>query len=123
MPRTVVLLHTLPDGSSHFDWMIEVPGRPGLITFRCDKAPSRAPEFAAELLPDHRAVYLEYEGPVSGNRGKVERVAAGVWSDGDLHAATPSIVCDWGRGSVEYRGVPAAKGTLTFHTDSVGGES
>lgn len=32
---------------------------------------------AAEKLPDHRKIYLDYEGPVSGNRGHVHRVAAG----------------------------------------------
>ncbi len=28
-------------------------------------------------LPDHRREYLDYEGPVSGDRGHVRRVAAG----------------------------------------------
>jgi hypothetical protein len=31
----------------------------------------------AESLPDHRCVYLDYEGPVSGNRGYVKRCYAG----------------------------------------------
>lgn len=29
------------------------------------------------MLADHRAAYLSYEGPVSGDRGEVVRVAAG----------------------------------------------
>jgi hypothetical protein len=32
---------------------------------------------AAERLADHRAAYLEYEGPVSEGRGQVVRVAEG----------------------------------------------
>lgn len=28
-------------------------------------------------LPDHRAIYLDYEGPISGGRGEVTRVAGG----------------------------------------------
>jgi len=31
----------------------------------------------ATALPDHRKEYLEYEGPVSGNRGSVKRVDQG----------------------------------------------
>jgi hypothetical protein len=30
-------------------------------------------------LPDHRAFYLDYEGPVSGGRGEVLRVWAGYY--------------------------------------------
>jgi hypothetical protein len=28
-------------------------------------------------IEDHRAIYLTYEGPISGNRGEVKRVAGG----------------------------------------------
>jgi hypothetical protein len=34
----------------------------------------------AEQLPDHRKAYLEYEGPVSGNRGTVSR-----WEEGEFN--------------------------------------
>ena len=34
-------------------------------------------ECVAERLPDHRAAYLDYEGPISGNRGQVKQVASG----------------------------------------------
>jgi hypothetical protein len=33
----------------------------------------------AEALGDHRRDYLEYEGPVSGERGQVTRIDAGVF--------------------------------------------
>ena len=32
-----------------------------------------------EVLPDHRAMYLDYEGPVSNDRGTVKRIASGVF--------------------------------------------
>jgi len=35
---------------------------------------------AAEPLPDHRLMYLDYEGPLSNNRGVVTRVASGEFS-------------------------------------------
>ncbi|MCY2983369.1 MAG: hypothetical protein NTY15_06985 [Planctomycetota bacterium] len=31
----------------------------------------------AKQLPDHRAIYLTYEGPVSGNRGMVSQILKG----------------------------------------------
>jgi hypothetical protein len=34
---------------------------------------------AAENLADHRRAYLDYEGPLSGDRGNVARVAAGTF--------------------------------------------
>jgi len=86
--RWVLLLHELPDGSRHRDWMIERPGAgsgdgvQGLITFRVEAGedgnafPGSEP-FEGERLADHRAAYLEYEGEVSGGRGRVRRVASG----------------------------------------------
>ncbi len=63
VPRTVVLEHTLPDGSRHFDWLME-PAEPGpdatdedrsLLAFRLAArvdAPSIV-SFLAEAMPDH----------------------------------------------------------------------
>ena len=36
----------------------------------------------SESLPDHRLMYLDYEGPVSNNRGVVTRVASGEFTIG-----------------------------------------
>ena len=33
----------------------------------------------ARSLPDHRLAYLDYEGPLSGDRGEVRRVATGTY--------------------------------------------
>ena len=104
MLRTVVLEHTLPDGSAHFDWMIEHPDLPHerpLLTWRTADRPDRADAFVAEAINPHRALYLCYEGPLSGGRGHVRRVASGRaewihrhddsatvrirWSDGAIH--------------------------------------
>ncbi len=82
--HAVVLLHTLPDGTSHFDWLIEIPNRSDehrLRAFRTDSDPSLRHSgqlFHGEQLPDHRAHYLSYEGPISGDRGSVLQVACGV---------------------------------------------
>ena len=77
----VLLRHDLPDGSSHFDWLLERPSHPGLLTFRVQERIDRPEEgsgrFTATRLADHRRAYLIYEGPVSGERGSVTRVAEG----------------------------------------------
>jgi len=76
--RFVVLRHE-GVASPHYDLMVEVtPGSP-LITWRCDRWPIDAPT-ALTFLPDHRNAYLEYEGPVSGDRGYVARVETGTYT-------------------------------------------
>jgi hypothetical protein len=80
--RTVQLRHDLPDGSCHIDWMIarDPAGSLPLSAWRLarclhDVKPGESAPL--ERLPDHRPLYLDYEGPVSGNRGSVRREAAG----------------------------------------------
>lgn len=82
MGRWVLLKHDMPDGTWHYDWMLQRPGsgmNEPLITFRVNERPDdpRVWEMAAERLPDHRAAYLEYEGEVTGGRGRVRRIAQG----------------------------------------------
>lgn len=79
VPRFVILRHEMPAGSSrrsHFDLMFEIAG--GLRTWAVDRLPTAGgPPQAATPLPLHRIAYLDYEGPVSGRRGAVRRVATG----------------------------------------------
>lgn len=76
---TVLLRHDLPDGTGHFDWLLECPGREGLMTFRVseriDLPGCRG--FEAVRVADHRRAYLTYEGPISEGRGVVARAAQG----------------------------------------------
>jgi hypothetical protein len=74
--RYVVLHHTgVPD--PHFDLMIESkPGGP-LYTWRCPNNPVRAGVTAARRIANHRQAYLDFEGEISDNRGRVAPVAAG----------------------------------------------
>lgn len=78
--RTMVLLrHELPDGAFHFDWLIDAGAGRDLIAFRVLERFDRGEvvEFEAVRLEDHRRLYLEYEGPISRNRGEVTRVGRG----------------------------------------------
>ncbi len=76
MPRFVLLAHDHP--TPHFDFMLE--SGDALRTWRIDQIPAAKSQQAASPLPDHRLAYLEYEGPVSGNRGHVKRVDRGEYS-------------------------------------------
>lgn len=98
MPSRMVLIeHTLTDGSMHYDWMLHHPPENGsaapdhgladpgdndkvLLTFRVleriDK--DKVQTFTGDMLEPHRYKYLRFEGPVSGKRGSVRRVASGM---------------------------------------------
>jgi hypothetical protein len=77
MPRYVILEHDHP--SLHWDLLLERDGI--LSSWRLRVAPSMGEPFAAEESPPHRLLYLNYEGPVSGDRGRVTRWDGGncVW--------------------------------------------
>ena len=73
--RFVVLRHQgVPQ--PHFDLMIETTPGGALMTWRSLDWPITA-ETQLTRLGEHRRDYLEYEGPLSGDRGQVKRVAAG----------------------------------------------
>ena len=75
--RFVVLHHTgHPTEPDHYDLLVEADG--GLQTWRVMVAPDTvANECALQPLPHHRRDYLDYEGPVSNNRGRVRRHDSG----------------------------------------------
>lgn len=71
--RFVILTHDHP--FDHWDLMLEAGGVLRTWRLLCEPAPDRI--IGAEPLPDHRLHYLDYEGPVSGDRGTVTRWDAG----------------------------------------------
>ena len=71
--RYVILEHDW--NGLHFDLMIQWKGK--LKTWRLAE-PLQNGTQDIMALPDHRLEYLTYEGAVSGNRGTVKRVEAGV---------------------------------------------
>jgi hypothetical protein len=80
MPRFVVLLHETPPGSArstHWDFMLEQEGV--LRTWALAEEPRPGETIAAVELAVHRVAYLQYEGPVSGDRGSVTR-----WDEGEF---------------------------------------
>ena len=78
MARYVILRHDPPEQSSdavHWDFMIETG--PVLRTWALEAEPSVGRSISAAALPGHRLAYLDYEGPISGNRGNVTRCDKG----------------------------------------------
>ena len=81
MPRFVVLLHQLPANharATHWDFMLEEHGT--LRTWALARSPRRGIQIEAIQLPHHRLDYLDYEGPVSGDRGHVTHFDQGTFT-------------------------------------------
>jgi hypothetical protein len=77
MPRYVILEHDHP--VRHWDFMVEAGDK--LRSWRLAAAPGPGQVVPAEPAFDHRLLYLDYEGPVSGERGNVSRWDAGTFRD------------------------------------------
>ena len=76
MSRFVILRHDGPRGL-HFDFLLEVGQT--LKTWALPQPPTSGVEMTCQALPDHRLAYLDYEGPVSGDRGSVTRWDRGTY--------------------------------------------
>ena len=86
MLRFVILHHVLPAGSDradHFDLMLEPEAGGQLLTWELPEFPLIGKEYIVRQLAPHRPAYLDYEGPISGERGEVKRAAVGTcnWLD------------------------------------------
>src|SRR5947208_419106 len=76
MPRYVILEHDYP--TLHWDFLLEAGAVLRAWRLAAPPQPDRA--VPAEPSFDHRLVYLEYEGPVSGDRGCVRRWDSGTYT-------------------------------------------
>lgn len=112
MPRYVILRHETPPGAarpSHWDWMFERDG--ALVTWALEEIPHDKDGVAATALAPHRLAYLDYEGPVSGDRGVVTRWDLGNYS-GELSEHGPATLRLRGkRLSGELRIQPSTNGS------------
>lgn len=77
MPRFVVLWHDCLD--AHWDFLVEAGDV--LRAWRLRRGPLIDADVPADFSFDHRLLYLDYEGPISGSRGSVTR-----WDGG---------TCEW----------------------------
>jgi hypothetical protein len=76
MPRFVILQHDHPE--LHWDLMLQAGQT--LRTWRLAQAPGKPGEpIVATAIGEHRPIYLDYEGPLSGGRGCVVRWDKGTY--------------------------------------------
>ena len=83
MPRFVILEHDWP--ARHWDLLLEAG--PVLTAWRLLAEPGPGRTVAAEPNADHRRMYLDYEGPLSGDRGSVVR-----WDTGEYERHGPTTI-------------------------------
>ena len=87
--RFAILHHQFPAGArrvDHWDLLLELPPtgespaarERDLMTFEVLKPPHQWGQRTwVQRLPDHRNIYLDYEGSISGGRGEVTRIFSG----------------------------------------------
>lgn len=76
MPRFAILAHDHP--APHWDLFLEAG--PVLRSWRLRSPLIAGSGVPAEPAADHRLFYLDYEGPVSGDRGTVTRIDLGTFA-------------------------------------------
>ena len=72
--RFTILEHDHP----FLHWYLLIQDGNVLTACRLLQRPKAGCWIEAEALPDHRLMYLDYEGPVSNNRGHVVQFTTGV---------------------------------------------
>lgn len=75
--RRFVLLEHRWNGV-HWDFMLE--SESALRTWALDDPIAPGKTLPARALDDHRLLYLDYEGPISGGRGSVRRIDEGTYT-------------------------------------------
>jgi len=77
MPTRFVILHHQLHGGEHWDLMLEHGDT--LLTWQLLRRPTPddTVPIPAKRIGNHRKHYLDYEGPVSGDRGHVTRIEGG----------------------------------------------
>jgi len=110
MPRFVILEHDW--NGTHWDLMLEVDGV--LRAWALDAPIMRGVDVPARALPDHRILYLDYEGQVSGDRGVVRRWDRGEYEVQDWTSVLIRVhlVGDQLVGGAELRMVGSGEGEL-----------
>ncbi|HXD85379.1 MAG TPA: DNA polymerase ligase N-terminal domain-containing protein [Urbifossiella sp.] len=85
MPRYVILEHDWP--MRHWDLLLEAGE--SLRAWRLLEEPRTGGPIPAEANLPHRLFYLDYEGPIPGDRGQVQRWDSGtfIWVENEPERA------------------------------------
>lgn len=110
MPRFVLLEHDW--NGVHWDFMLEHGDT--LRSWAIDAPIVAGQDLPARMLADHRLFYLDYEGEISGNRGRVKRRDMGTyevleWSKDRVRARLAGVQL---AGEVELRAIGSASDSV-----------
>lgn len=103
--RFVVLFHEFPaDHKRNDHWDLMLQSGEKLDTWALSEMPGPGKSIPAVRIADHRTCYLDFEGQVSGDRGRVTRVRRGefFWVPG-CGQTRAVLEFDEGRWEVEIR--------------------
>jgi hypothetical protein len=118
--RFSILQHTLPTNSirsSHWDLLLQFADyqseyESALYCFELHLPPDQWSSLVASELPNHRALYLHYSGPISDDRGTVELLLGGDihWLSRDencfefeLHPDSHPVPRNWNKNGQRFR--------------------
>ena len=109
MPRFVLLHHDHP--FTHWDLLLKAGDV--LLAWRLHRRPVPNEQIVAERLPDHRTIYLDYEGPISNDRGTVTREESGDfdWRDRSGDSLRIDVRGRWLTGEITLH---ESAGAVTF---------
>lgn len=116
-----ILYHIVSPDSvrpSHFDLMFEdnaLVGEYCLRTWAIETEPRADVAVAAQELAPHRLMYLDYEGPIEGNRGEVTRWDSGefIWLDRGDNCYAMAIETGKLKGTVAFTRNPPEESNST----------
>ncbi len=116
MPRYAVLEHDHP--MLHWDFLLE--DGDVLLTWRLSSAPRTDGPLDAVKSPDHRRLYLDYEGDVSGGRGAVTRWDSGLfeWKTRETDRIAVRLRGNRLKGVLHLKASSLGEWRGVFHTDS-----
>lgn len=117
MPRFVILEHDHP--FLHWDLMLECG--PILRTWRLSAPLAAGSEITATATFDHRLIYLDYEGPISGGRGCVNRHAFGTftWQEDISDRVVIHLEGEQLRGALRLEQIAGERWRGEFRVDAV----
>ena len=118
--RYVILHHEVPKSfgrPSHFDLMLELGD--SLKTWSFAELPEPGRTVPALALPPHRLEYLDYQGPVSGDRGNVEKWDSGryVVTNATNHTFTLEVSGERIKGRLELTRIDGDDWTCEIRID------
>jgi hypothetical protein len=112
MPRFVILEHDHP----HLHWDLMLETADVLATWRLPRVPAVG-TMPATRIGDHRRLYLDYEGPLSGDRGRVTRWDWGTFDELERTANRVTLTLKGQRiaGAAILEETPGGEWQLTLH--------